>query len=635
VSAARRYLTRTPLAEARRLLADRLGESWAAPAEIVPAAGALGRVLAAAVGARHSVPAYHAAAMDGFAVRASTTYEAAESRPVDLPLGTAALPVDTGDPLPPGTDAVLMVEDAHFLEGAVRVRRSLSPYENVRTTGEDVVAGELVVPPGKTVTPADIGLCLAAGVTELPVRRRPRVAIIPTGDELVPPGREPGPGEIVESNSGLLAAMVEERGGEPLVVPIVRDRREDILAALRGALESADLVAVNAGSSAGRDDHTASVIGELGELLVHGLAVQPGKPTAVGVALGKPVIGLPGYSAAALTVTELLLLPLVDRFLGREEPDRRTRAAVSRDLPSRPGSEEFVRGQAAPVAGRLVFNPLPRGASLVSSCSRANAVAELPAACEGVEAGGEVTVRPLVPAGEMERSLLLAGSNDLSLEVLRGELLRGPGRVNLLISTQGSLGGLVSLAGGYAHLATCHLLDPASGDYNLPWVERMLPGRRVRLLRVALREQGLMVARGNPRGVRGLPDLAGGGVRFVNRQRGSGTRILLDYLLAAERIDPAGIAGYDREEITHLTVAVAVAGGMADAGMGVLPAALALGLDFIPLASEPFDLVIPEESAAAPPLERVREIVASARFRSALDRLGGYDTSVSGDLLVP
>ena len=633
--ARKRYLKKTPLEEARRLLLENLGP--AAPGEEeIGAVDAPGRILARAVTAAYSSPSYHASAMDGYAVEASLTFSAREDDPEDLKEGSETHPVDTGDPLPPGTNAVIMVEDVHYPEeGVIRIRRSVAPYENVRLMGEDVVAGEIILPAGKRVTPLDIGLCLAAGVTRLIVRPRPKVAVIPTGDELVSPGTEPATGDIIEFNSAILSGMVEERGGQAIVSPITPDDEPVIREALEGAMEEADIVVINAGSSAGRADYTARIIEEKGDLLVHGVSIMPGKPTALGVIGGKPVIGLPGYPASAVVSFTEFVLPLVDRLLGFEEAESSFPAVLARDLPSRPGHAEFIRGQAGRVGERMIFSPLSRGASLISSFARANALALIPAEAEGVERGEDVRVRPLVPLPEMERSLLLAGSHDLSLEILRELLLIPPGRIDLLISTQGSLGGLLLLAEGFAHLATCHLLDPETGTYNRPYTDKFLPGRPVRLLHVAGREQGLMVEKGNPKAIRGLSDLTREDVVFVNRQRGSGTRILLDQLLKEGGVGSQMIRGYRREEVNHMTVAAAVKSGLADAGLGIKPASAALDLGFIPLAHETFDLVIPEEAMEDPFTLRVTEAVASKEFRKRLDELGGYDTSISGDIDPP
>jgi putative molybdopterin biosynthesis protein len=629
----KRYLRKKSLEEALRVFLKEFPPGAHPRVEEVSAVQALGRIAALPAEARICSPSYHAASMDGYAVEARTTFTARENRPLDLEIGAEAHGVDTGDPLPAGTDAVIMVEDVHYPEERlIRIYRSLSPYENVRLMGEDIVAGEMILPAGKEITPFDIGLCLAAGLSKVAVRPKPRVAIIPTGDELVPPGTPPGAGRIIEFNSSILAGMVREKGGEAVVWPIIPDDPEKITEAVTSALKETDVAVISAGSSAGRDDHTADVIQGLGELLVHGVSIVPGKPTALGIIGGRPVIGLPGYPASAIISFQKFVLPLIDRLLGREEAEEVFKALLSRDIPSRPGHVEFLRGQAGRVRERLVFNPLPRGASLISSFARANALAEIPAETEGVERGETVHVRLLASRTGMERNLLLAGSHDLCLDILRDELLVPPGQINLLVSTQGSLGGLLLLAEDYAHLATCHLLDPETGLYNRPFIHRFLPGREVRLLHVAGREQGLMVIKGNHKGIRGLADLAREDVTFVNRQRGSGTRILLDHLLGEKEIDPAGIRGYQREEVNHLTVAAAVSSGLADAGLGILPAASALGLDFIPLAEEMFDLVIPEENLESKGAVRLMEVVASRSFQKRLEEMGGYDTSVSGVL---
>ncbi|MHB8945529.1 MAG: molybdopterin biosynthesis protein [Bacillota bacterium] len=614
------------------------------PGEPAPTPEAVGRVLAEAVFARSSAPHYHASAMDGYAVQAPATFGASETRPARLRVGSEAHPVDTGDPLPVGTDAVIMIEDVRPVgpedeagrPAAIAVAAAAAPWQHVRSLGEDIVATELVLPANHTVRPVDVGALLAAGVIEVKVRRRPRVALIPTGTEIVDPfaaaGRGLKPGDILESNSYVQAALIREWGGEPIRRPIVPDRREAILAALEGALEVADVVVLNAGSSAGSEDFSAWAIGQVGEVLVHGVAIKPGRPVIIGVARGRPVIGIPGYPVSSFLTSDLVLKPLVYALQGRPAPSRPVeKATISRRVMSTSGAEEFLRVKLGRVGGRLVATPIARGAGVTMSLVRADGVVRIPPLLEGLAEGDEVAVELWRDRAEIEGTIVAIGSHDLCLDLLADFLRRRHPELDLSSAHAGSFGGLMALRRGEAHLAGVHLLDEETGVYNVEAIRKYLPGRRVHLVHLVRRDQGFLVAPGNPKGIKGFRDLVRPAVRFVNRQRGAGTRVLLDYHLKLEGIDPRGINGYEREEFTHLTVAAAVASGAVDTGLGILAAARALGLDFIPVTREDYDLAIPAEHRALDAVGRLLAVVASPEFRFAVAALGGYDPSRSGE----
>ncbi len=629
------YLRMMPVDAAWRALRERLRLPDPPAEELLAVEDAAGRVTAHPVIAAVSSPSYHGAAMDGFVVRAVDTLGAAEASPLRLRRGAQAVPIDTGDALPEGFDAVVKVEDVHEPdEDTIEVVAAATPWQHVRLTGEDVVAGELLVPQGKLLGAYDLGAMLAAGVTRVAVRRRPRVALIATGDELVEPGTPPGPGRVVEFNSRVLAALVRGWGGEPARLPPVRDDRGALEAAVRAALAEHDIVALIAGSSAGRDDHSAAVLSTVGELVFHGLAVMPGKPTAAAVTpTGQPVLGLPGYPVSCAVAAERLLAPLVAAYLGLAPPVREVvRARVARKIPSKVGHEEVLRVQIGRVGAAWVAAPLPRGAGVITSLSRATGLLSIPALAEGLEAGDEVNVELLVTRAEAERTLVHVGSHDLALDVA-GDLLRRrhPGRA-LASANVGSLGGLHALARGECHLAGTHLLDPATGTYNRPYVARVLAGRAVALVTLVEREQGLTVAAGNPLGIAGYEDLARPDVLFVNRQRGAGTRVLLDTRLRERGLDPDAIRGYDREEHTHMAAAVAVASGVAGCALTIRAAATALGLGFVPLETERYDLAILAEELESPGMSDLLETIRSAEFRAAAEALGGYSAARAGEV---
>jgi putative molybdopterin biosynthesis protein len=624
--------------EARELFLSRFdGKNMLAPEEISTVA-ARGRVTAAPVFARWSSPAAHQAAMDGFAVAAGSTYGARPDSPRLLALGKEAYPVNTGHLMPAGTDAVIMVENVPDPEAdPITVETPVFPWHNVRRVGEDLVAGEMVIPEGVEVTPWAQGAMLAGGVTRLLVRRRPRVIIIPTGSDLVPVtalGAEPPAHFLVEFNSVILSGLVEEAGGVPEVWPITPDDPAALTEVLKRAVAAGDVVITNAGSSAGSKDYTYQAVAGLGEVLVHGVAMMPGKPTLLAAIGGKPVIGNPGYPVSAILSFEEFAAPLIAGMAGRQLTPRPTLTVrPSQNLPSKPGLTEFIRVTLGRVGDRVMATPLPRGAGTITSLVRADGILKIPALSEGLEEDRPVTAELLVPPEDIEGTLVILGSHDNTLDLLATLLHRRNPRLRLSSGHVGSLGGLVALRQGRAHLGGSHLYDPETNSYNIPFIKKHLAGLPLKLINLAWRQQGFMVQPGNPHDIQKVADLTRPGVRFINRQRGAGTRLLLDHLLQQEGIDPAGIQGYEREEYTHMAVAANVKSGTADVGLGILAAARALGLDFIPLTPERYDLVVPQATFADQRFQELLEVIRSPEFHSAAEALGGYDLKDCGRIL--
>lgn len=631
------YLEEQPWEEAlEKYLAhlEAVGALKPGPAEMVPVEEALGRVTAAPVYARLSSPHYHAAAMDGYAVKASLTFGASETSPVRLAVGSEAVMVDTGDPLPEGCDAVIMIEDVHFVSPEViEITQPVYPWQHVRPMGEDIVATEMILPAHHRVRPIDLGGLLAGGVAEVAVYPRPRVAILPTGTEVVEPGGELKPGSVIDSNSRVLAGLVAEWGGIPLRKGVIPDDFEVLRRSVLSALEEADLALVIAGSSAGSEDFTAKVIASLGRVLVHGVATKPGKPVILGEVNGKPVIGVPGYPVSAYLCAELFVKPILYRKVGTLPPEQpKIQAVLSRKLVSSLGVEEFVRVKLGQVGEKIMATPIARGAGITMSLIRADGIVRVPRLTEGYGAGEVVTVELLRPLEEIRETTVIIGSHDLTLDVLANYLRLLYPRASLSSAHVGSLAGLNALKRGEAHCAGTHLLDEETGEYNVSYIRRLLPDQPVVLVNLVYREQGLIVAKGNPKGIKGIEDLARPDVTFVNRQRGAGTRVLLDYYLKKLGIDPAQINGYEREEYTHMAVAAAVAGG-ADAGLGIRAAAQALGLDFIPLAEERYDLCIPKKYWDTPYIQRLLTVMAHPDFQREVRALGGYDLRDCGKIM--
>ena len=530
--------------------------------------------------------------------------------------------------MPPGADAVIMVEQIPDPEAdPIAVEAPIFPWQHVRRVGEDLVKGEMVLPEGTTITPWSQGALLAAGVTRVLVRRRPRVAIIPTGSELVPASEldeEPESGRLPEFNSVILSGLVEEAGGLPIVRPIVPDDPAALIEVLREALAAADVVLINAGSSAGTEDYTCEAVSALGEVLVHGVAMMPGKPTLLGAAQGRPVIGIPGYPVSAVLSFEQFAAPLIAGMIGKRlTPRPHLIVHPAQNLPSKPGLTEFIRVTLGRVGDRVIATPLPRGAGTITSLVRADGLLTVPSLSEGLEEDRLVAAELLVPPEDIDGTLVVLGSHDNTLDLLATLLRRRDPRLRLSSGHVGSLGGLMALRQGKAHLGGSHMLDPKTNTYNVPFIQRYLAGVPLKLINLTWRQQGLMLAPGNPKNIRSIKDLARPGVRFINRQRGAGTRLLLDFLLQEEKLAAAAILGYDREEYTHMAVAVNVFSGTADVGLGIMAAAQALGLDFVPLLPERYDLVVPESTFADPRFQALLAVIRSAEFQKRLRRWGG------------
>lgn len=603
------------------------------PTVRLPLEEAVGRVTAGPVWARRSSPSFDAAAMDGIAVRAADTVGASESTPLLLPAEAYDV-VDTGDPLPDGRDAVVMREHLHHVDGgagSVELRAAVPPYLHVRSIGEDVSATELLLPEGHRLRAVDVAAAAAAGHVDLLVRRAPVVVVIPTGDEIRPLGSAVEAGEIPDTNSLMLAGQAREAGCEARVVPIVADDPDLIAAAVRSAAAVADLVVVVAGSSAGRGDHTAAVVAREGHLAVHGVAVRPGHPVVLGVVDMTPVLGAPGYPVSAALTFDIFATPLLAALQGVAAPRRTVvKARLARKLASTAGSDDWIRVRLGRVGGRVVATPLPRGAGLLTSLVRADGLLVVPAGLEGHHAGEQVDVELLRGLDEVDRTVVAIGSHDLVLDLAASALRARDPRLTLASSNVGSLGGLVALRDGLCHVAGSHLLDPASGTYTLPYVDRLLGGREVAVVRLVHRDQGLIVAPGNPHGLTGLADLTRPGLRYVNRQPGAGTRVLLDAELARLGLSADDVEGYLREEHTHLAVAAAVMAGRADCGLGVLAAARAFGAGFVPVTREPYDLVTEVSVLEGGVLDPLLDLLDDEEFRASVEALGGYSTAETG-----
>ena len=596
---------------------------------------AQGRISAEAVFAKLSSPNFNAAAMDGIAVRAVFTFGASETTPLRLKKDKDFIYINTGNPIREPYDAVIMIEDVVSIDSeTIEIIKPAAPWENVRPIGEDIVAGEMIVPANHKIRPVDIAAMLSGGITEIEVIKKPRVAIIPTGSEIVEPEEGYKEGKVIESNSRMFEGMVRENGGEPVRFKPVPDDYELLKSRIAEAIKENDIVLVNAGSSAGSEDYTVNIIRELGEVLIHGIATKPGKPAILGIIDEKPVIGIPGYPVSAYLVFELFAKPLIRSYLKQLERNADTvEAILSRRLVSSLKHTEYVRLKLGMVDDKLIATPLSRGAGVTMSLVRADGILVIPQNSEGVEAGEKVTVELMKNIDDIRNTIVSIGSHDLIMDIIGSLIHRRNSKYNLTSAHVGSMGGLMSLRKGEAHMAPIHLLDEASGLYNISYIKRLLPNEEMTLIKGVKRIQGIMVKQGNPKNIKDFNDLVRGDVVFVNRQKGAGTRILVDYLLKKEGINQENIIGYDREMTTHMSVAASVSSGAADAGVGVFSAAKTMGLDFIPIGEEEYDFAVPSKYIDNDMFLLFIDILRSEEFKSILADLGGYGSEGIGDII--
>ncbi len=629
------YLTNVPLDEARGEYLARLQENgFAGQTEMVSVQNAFGRITARAVYAAICAPHYAASAMDGIAVHAKDTFGATETTPVRL-TPQQYMVVDTGDPVPENCDAVIMVEDiVRGEDESVTIYAAAAPWQHIRQIGEDICAGEMILASYMEVTPAAIGAMIAGGVLEIEVIKKPVIGIIPTGDEIVAPCADPKPGDILEFNSSIFSAMVQEWGAEAKTYPIVPDRFDAIREMVARAADECDIVLLNAGSSAGREDYSVSVIRELGDVVYHGIAIKPGKPAILGLRGAVPILGVPGYPVSGIIVIEELLKPLVaEWFHSNTAPVQLATATLTRPVVSGLKYQEFVRVRMGEVGGKLTASPLSRGAGVVSSFMKADGILEVPQGTEGYEAGEEVQVRLLSTPEKLQNTLVVIGSHDPLLDEVADMMHRADPTVFMSSSHVGSMGGIMAIRRGEAHAGGCHLLDTETGVYNLSFLKKYFPNGGIRLVRCVGRQQGLMLAKGNPLDIKEFADIAKNGVRYVNRQKGSGTRVLMDYLCEQYAVNVSDIYGYEREELTHTSVAAQIANGSADAGMGIYSAAQLYDLDFLPICIEEYDLIIPDHAWETPVVQQLIATLKSPAFREKMLTMGGYTVDHPGEII--
>lgn len=587
--------------------------------ETIPTEKSLGRVTSSFVTAKVSSPNYNAAAMDGILVRSCDTEGASETTPVILRNNKEFLYVNTGNPIKGEFDAVIMIEEVEeLLDGNIKIIKSAYPYQHIRNIGEDIIKSDIILPSNHTIRPEDIGALFSGGIFEIEVIKKPRVGIIPTGSEIVESYKDLKVGDIIDSNSRMFEALVTTYGGEPHRYSPVRDEKKLLRENILDAVSKNDIIIINAGSSAGTHDYTRALIEELGEVLVHGIAIKPGKPTILGFIKNKPVIGIPGYPVSSYFVFEEFVKSLLKNMLKQEDKkDDLILATLSKKIFSSLKHKEYIRMTLGEVQGKLIATPLNRGAGVSMSLVKADGILEIEKNREGYNLGEEVKIRLLKPLSLIKKSIVVMGSNDPIMDRISEE-------VKLSIAHVGSFGGILSLKKKETTIAPIHILDEKTGTYNIEILKKYFPNNDVYLIKGIKREQGLIIPKGNPKKIKKLEDLVEKKLMFMNRQRGAGTRILLDYKLGESNISSDKIIGYDREATTHLAAAISVKTGSSDITLGVRSAAEILELDFIPIGYEDYDFAILKESLEDEKVVKFIEYIRSEKFKKIINKIGGY-----------
>ncbi|ERT69139.1 hypothetical protein HMPREF0202_00947 [Cetobacterium somerae ATCC BAA-474] len=588
----------------------------------------VGRVTYKAVYANYCSPTYAASAMDGIFLFSEKIKEATEVTPVYLNENDFKY-VNTGNPLDLSLgDCVVMIEELIELEdGNFKSIKNAKPWQHIRPIGEDIVAGEMLIKSNHKILPQDLGALITGGIKEIEVYKKPMVAIIPTGDEVIDIFKEEFKEKsVIDCNSYIFSAQIKEWGGIPHIQEKLKDNYNEMKKKLKELSKNYDVLVVNAGSSAGSKDYTKNVIEEIGEVIIHGVAIKPGKPTILGKINGKPVIGIPGYPVSAYLAMDIFMKPLLEKMTNIFNVENFIEGKLGKSIVSSLKHKELVRVTLHKNKDEYIVMPLARGAGITTSLSKADGILEISKSVEGIGLGERVKVRLLKPLKEIDNNLVSIGSHDIVMDLI-GDSIK-------LCSTHvGSFGGILAIKQRNTDIAPIHMLDEESGEYNISFIKKYFPSEDMMLVKGVERIQGLIVQKGNPLNLKEIKDILEKNIKFVNRQRGSGTRILLDYWLKDENLDYINLKGYDYEVATHLDVAMAIKNGTAEAGLGIMEAAKIADLDFIPLAKEEYDFLINPEIKNSEKIKEFIKFLKSDFLKKKIESLDGYSLNKPGEVI--
>lgn len=621
------YLEKRSLEEALLIWEKKLDEikvSKFVKEEEISSLDCAGRIASREVHAKKCSPLQNVSAVDGFAVRVKDTLGCDINNPKYLKIGTAAKYVNTGEAIESSFNAVVMVEDVEIEKDKIRILKPLSFYENVRTIGEDIVTMDVLVRANEKILPQHIGALIQGGVDKIHVKEIPRVLIIPTGEEIIKPFREIHPLEFYDSNSYMIREMLNGWGASSFIYDVLPNNEKIIMKALEENYDKYHLFVILGGSAKGSKDFVPSIIKSAGELLIHGVSIQPGKPIALGLFKDKPIVGMPGYPVSSFVDSRIFLKTAIEKMLKTSRKEfEYIKTVLKRPVPSEIGTREYIRVKLTVSNDTVVAVPIKGGASPISSVSNADGILVVPENLEGFEEGAEVDVELLVGKEDIQNQILFIGSNDPVLEKAFNIFNVENAPYHFGVINSGSFGGLLSLERGECQITATHLFDESSGTYNEAFIRKVV-SRDIIVYKFLKREQGLMLRHENSKRIKSIEDITKPNVAFVNRQKGSGTRVFLDYILKEKVIDTSSINGYENEEFTHIAVASAVKEGIADCGMGIRYVADIFGLEFIPVQEEDYDLVFTRDFYFSKNGEALIKILESKEFKDYLGKLKGY-----------
>lgn len=597
--------------------------------ERIMAEDSLDRVTYEAVFARKCDPMYNAAAMDGIVVVANDTIGASDQSPLTLTLNEDFEFINTGNAIPSKFDSVIMIEDVLIIDDKhIQIIRPSFPWQHIRVKGESIAQGEMVLPSKHTIRPQDISAILASGNSHVFVYKNPKLGIIPTGNEMVTKVEDLVDGKLMESNSHMFSALAHEIGAIAKRYPIVEDDKELLEKSILKAVSENDVVIVNAGSSAGTKDYTREVLEKLGSVFAHGFAIKPGKPTILAIVKGKAVIGVPGYPVSANLVFTLFVKRLLLKLASRKEKDEIImQATLTKNIVSSFKNTDIVRVTLGYVYGTLVASPMSGGAAKIMNLVNSDGVIVVPRNSEGYAAGSLVDVKINKSWNEIVNRVVIIGSHDLVIDLI-GDTLP------IVSAHVGSMGGIMSLIKNECHIAPIHLLDEETGEYNIPYIKKYFPGKKMALITGVGRTQGLIIAKSNPKKIKGIADVERKDISYANRQRGAGTRLLFDYELKKLGIGSEKVHGYEKEFNTHLAVGVAVENGIADVGMGIKSVAMNMGLDFIPIANESYAFLTTADRLEDERIKNFIEVLKSDTLIERIKSLGDYTVENIGEVKI-
>jgi len=593
--------------------------------EVVNTIDGFERVTTKAVFAKKCDPMFNASAMDGIAVNSEITLEATENNPITLKLNDDFVYVNTGNPIDSRFNSVIMIENVLVCdENTIKIIEPSYPWMNVRVKGEGVVEGEMVIPSNRVLRPFDIGAIYASGNDKIEVYKKIKVGIIPSGNEMTNDINELDEGKLMESNSKMFDCLVKENHGVSTIYPIVQDDFEKIKEAVLKAIDENDVVIINAGSSAGTKDYTVHVIEELGQVFAHGFAIKPGKPAILGIINNKPIIGIPGYPVSAFTVFDNFVKPLMNNMVGLEKKNRnKITAKLTRTIVSSLKNSEYIRVNVGLVNNEYVATPIGKGAAAIMSLVKADGILFIDKNSEGYNEGSYVEVELLRDKDEIDKNILVIGSHDLVVDIIGDKLPLSSAHV-------GSMGGIMALLRNEAHIAPIHLLDEETGIYNISYIKKYFKGQKMVLIKGVGRKQGIASRKDNT--VNSIEEIASKHIKFANRQNGSGTRILFDYLLKKGNYSSEDIFGYQKEYSTHLAVGVAIENKTADAGICIKSVANIFDLNFVELASEEYDFLTTYENYQNDKIKQFIQILKQEDLKKQILDLKDYSIDHLGEV---